>query len=150
MSSRREWSTHQLRLYPELKHFERTDPLAARWCRPLRDGWWTEKWTGLFAVTVWTFVCLGLILACFGFAYRTGSRSMGSSLVAIIVGVVIAWLPGSWIVGNWSAFQTRRYARRILRSELRRRGIPICIACGYEGGDITTPRCPECGGAHGT
>lgn len=35
--------------------------------------------------------------------------------------------------------------RRHLREQLRERGVPICVACGYDTRSSTTPRCPECG-----
>ena len=35
--------------------------------------------------------------------------------------------------------------RRAIRRELVRRGIPICVHCGYDTRNLTENRCPECG-----
>jgi len=39
----------------------------------------------------------------------------------------------------------RRALRRVVRCELQRDGVPICIECGYDLRGLDTPRCPECG-----
>lgn len=42
-------------------------------------------------------------------------------------------------------WMARAAARRVLRHELAKRGIPICLHCGYDLRGQTEPRCPECG-----
>lgn len=40
----------------------------------------------------------------------------------------------------------RQRGRRFLREELHKRGIPICVRCGYNLTGCLSDRCPECGG----
>lgn len=39
----------------------------------------------------------------------------------------------------------RRPMQQCLRQELNKRGIPICMKCGYDLRGQVEPRCPECG-----
>jgi hypothetical protein len=39
----------------------------------------------------------------------------------------------------------RRTLQVAIREELNRRGVPVCIGCGYDLRGQETPRCPECG-----
>ncbi len=64
-------------------------------------------------------------------------------------------------IGKWAFFPTYAIAllfvagftfsiqigivKRKLRTELVKRGVPICIPCGYDLRGLTEPRCPECG-----
>ncbi|MCA9245197.1 MAG: hypothetical protein KDA32_14665 [Phycisphaerales bacterium] len=60
------------------------------------------------------------------------------------VGGVLGGVGGGgvmWLVG-WTL---REEARRIIREQLRARGVPICIRCGYDLRGSPTPKCPECG-----
>ncbi len=41
----------------------------------------------------------------------------------------------------------RQRTRRIIRSILNERGVPICIACGYDLTGTVSGVCPECGAA---
>ena len=150
--STRAWSTRQLRRMPELRHFDQSDPLALHWGRVFSDGAMASRWTSLFALTGWTIACLAAALLCFGLTLSTGLSVPNPPLEAVcrwvLLTVIIGWLPGCILINSRNRSSSLRHARRTLRSELRRRGIPICIACGYEGGTIDTPRCPECGVAH--
>jgi len=47
------------------------------------------------------------------------------------------------LVHAWCA---RRLAQRHLRRYLLRKGVPICLRCGYDLRGQTEARCPECGG----
>jgi hypothetical protein len=71
----------------------------------------------------------------------SGRRAMWD---VTLVGLLVAAL-GSPIAHGFGAYWVYRGTQRILRAELRRRGIPVCIRCGYQAGDIAAPRCPECG-----
>jgi hypothetical protein len=53
-------------------------------------------------------------------------------LVAALACVVIIWLVRRWIT-------------RSLREELNRRGLPTCLACGYDLTGNVSGTCPECG-----
>lgn len=46
----------------------------------------------------------------------------------------------------WGRFLRQEYARA-LRGLLRERGLPVCMACGYNLTGIAERRCPECGAA---
>ncbi len=59
-----------------------------------------------------------------------------STMVFMLLFSVCIW-------GVETAF--RRPIRRAIRSELNRRGFPICQRCGYSLTGLTEPRCPECG-----
>lgn len=41
----------------------------------------------------------------------------------------------------------RARTRRAIRMELARRGIPVCVQCGYDIRGLPENRCPECGEA---
>jgi hypothetical protein len=93
-------------------------------------------------VCVWFLICIGAVMAIELFERHIPGRrgSMDLSLLGLLVAAL-----GSPVAHGFGAYWIYRSTQRILRAELRRRGIPICIACGYEGGDIAAPRCPECG-----
>ncbi len=63
-------------------------------------------------------------------------RWLVSMLPAILVGASL---------GLILQYAWRRPLQRRLREELVARGIPVCIACGYDLRGQTEPRCPECG-----
>ena len=80
--------------------------------------------------------------------------------LVIGLGLNTALLPASWISGVWSPFAMpvlalvavlshawlgRRMAQRYLRRYLRRKGILICLRCGYDLRGLLELRCPECG-----
>ncbi len=149
MRSRQEWSKRQLRLHPELARYARDDHLAQRWCGFLRDGWWASLFTAIVYGFLWSFACLVVAAFLFGFSTRIQNEVMQIALRFLAGGIAILWIPGFWIAAQFGAFVTHRYATHVLRFELRRRGIPICVRCGYEGGDMSAPRCPECGAPSG-
>lgn len=64
---------------------------------------------------------------------RHGAATLGACLVLAVLLL-------------WGRFLRQEYARA-LRGLLRERGIPVCMACGYNLTGITEPRCPECGTA---
>lgn len=47
---------------------------------------------------------------------------------------------------NAPLFLFRGVLQGYLRNELLKRDIPICRRCGYDLTDLTSKRCPECGG----
>ncbi len=138
------WSRGQLRLIPELRHFQPTDPFARRWTDRFGPGWWLMigAATGLAVVLSLAWHVLALAL----FDPLTRSLHAGTRFELMMMGLVsmstLVVVLGAGFLGGRLAHRVRI---RVLRTELRRRGIPICIACGYEGGDIDATRCPECG-----
>ena len=70
--------------------------------------------------------------------FTTFSRLV-SYLIAIAV-LFATYVP--WLMRGAARGQSE-----LLRQQLRDRGIPVCLACGYSLKGLTTPdRCPECGG----
>jgi len=63
------------------------------------------------------------------------------SLVALLY---LAYVFAALSVPTWF---TRRAIRRELRVQLKKRGIPICIPCGYDLTGNVSGVCPECGAA---
>lgn len=58
---------------------------------------------------------------------------------------LVVIMPSGLIVSLGPLLIVRSRARRRLRRELYARGIPICVACGYDLRGQTESRCPECG-----
>ena len=69
----------------------------------------------------------------------------GASL-AMEVGIVVVVLAGA--LGGFAWFGVNR-ARVKIRRVLAERGEAICVPCGYDLGEATEPRCPECGAVVG-
>lgn len=146
------WTAGELKRVPERRHISPRDPFFRwrRWFlrRGARDG--LALVVGvcairavfiLMGVALWnTFVTPAFVAA------PNGTRSIS---VTTYVLIVVQWLAVTTFA-FWHIFRSARLERRALRSELRRRGIPICIACGYEGGDMSAPKCPECGAVQST
>ena len=59
----------------------------------------------------------------------------------------VAIQPVGMLVGFYWLFNfgLRRPFQRALREALQRKGVPICLKCGYDLRGQTEPRCPECG-----
>jgi hypothetical protein len=147
------WPASRIRRQPELAHIPPTDPYFVWPARIARLVRWDLPDLGvgiaLAALFAWAYsVAYGLVVPVIC-ASTVGNpialRPWIAAAMAVafflhyasITAIVMWWMPG-WF---------KRHNGR-LRAELRRRSIPICIACGYEGGDIAAPRCPECGEAH--
>ena len=143
----RPWTRRQLERFPELARFAPDDAFAARCCRPFRAGWWNAALMSGTVVFLWSIVW-GVV--CFlWIGSSSGQRLHAPSALGASVAVVV-WVAGV-IVAAWGArWVVRGYLAWHLRTELRCRGFPICIACGYEGVDIDALQCPECGAAHTT
>ncbi len=143
--TQRPWSSRQLRLYPELHHAKPNDPQVRRWVDDERSRIHAFWVVGIGFLCLWPFVVFPVLFM------------MGWGLLADIpilyngipIAAFCAWPMGILIPLVRTFRGAPRSARRKLRAILRRRGIPICLKCGYEGGDITAPKCPECGAAQG-
>lgn len=122
----------ELRQFPELAHFPPGEP--SRWMR-----------VRMRLISMWP---LGLAYLC-GSVLTVAALSVLALFFGVIsanamkLGMALVCLP--WFVIMFAAARPmRRIERRLLRRELLRRGIPICVRCGYEPGSWTD-RCPECG-----
>lgn len=87
-------------------------------------------------------VIAGVIFAMFkGTMYLKANRGVAwmvfPALVVVVAGV-------GWV----HAMTTHRRRTRRFRTALIKRGVPVCIECGYSlhGRDPSTVNCPECGG----
>jgi uncharacterized membrane protein YidH (DUF202 family) len=135
-------SAHRMNivLYPELARF-RTDQdreeamLAVQ--RSYSAGW-------RYAVTIIAFLTGGIVI---GVAAAEGTlrlvRPVASWADSIVRGLmVMAGLVAALVVlGRLHRNRTRRELRRTLV----RRGVAICLCCGYDLTRNVSGRCPECG-----
>ena len=139
---KRDWTTTQLRRIPELRHVSRDHRMGRRAialypftrCSPM-------VLSNVLAIAwfmLWLLWTLRVVID----AHGEPDVGLVGTLAYLMLwwGGTAMWSP----IGRLLPFLAMR-ARCDLRTELRRRGIPICVSCGYEGGDIDAPRCPECG-----
>lgn len=80
----------------------------------------------------WVAVCVASLAV----VQRTGS-SLAMAGIALLLGTTLL------ITEN--RFLLRPRIQRCLREQLVARGVPICLACGYDLRGQTIPRCSECG-----
>ncbi len=77
------------------------------------------------------------------FACRTLAAPLGvPPWVAQVAIQPVGMLVGFYWLFN---FGLRKPFQRTLREALQRKGVPICLKCGYDLRGQTEPRCPECG-----
>ncbi len=94
-----------------------------------------------------------------------GPRTLVAAFLVVVgaTGLFVLWdklvasVPSSWslylmlmlyLMGFGTAFWfTRRDIRRRLRAQLAKKGIPVCIPCGYNLTGNESGVCPECGTA---
>lgn len=90
------------------------------------------RWrTSLFAGVSW----FALFLVNWNWLTFGGGLNL-ALIVTILLGGGVIWLHQYWTM-NSEVF------RRALRKQLRQRGVPICMSCGYDLRE-TGSRCPEC------
>ncbi len=89
------------------------------------------------------------------------TRAVAFLLVVVTTGLFVLWdklvasVPSNWslpllgllyLIGLGIAIWfTRRDVRRRLRAQLSKKGIPVCIPCGYDLTGNVSGTCPECG-----
>ncbi len=94
-----------------------------------------------------------------------GPRTIVAAFLSVVgaTGLFVLWdklvasIPSSWslhlmfmlyLIGFGIAIWfTRRDIRRRLRAQLAKKGIPVCIPCGYDLTGNISGTCPECGTA---
>lgn len=137
----RDW-LYRIWLAPqEFSHFD--DPAA--WHAALRDARRTVTnhwlvwlaWLMLFPGVIAWGVRGGLALG------RFCQLAPAPATALALAGGALAFL----LVVNVTFVVGRRSIRRSLRASLRRRGIPMCVVCGYNLRNLPQRRCPECGHA---
>ncbi len=142
-----EWSAAELKRQPELHHLPPTDPYAKQWLVGRCLGFWVDF--GIVAAcmlvytTIWQGLC-SLILVPLVTTHITSSPWLAYVLLGANLCAILGLGVGTMLASSYVA----KRRKRSVRSELRCRGIPICVKCGYEGGDMSAPRCPECGAVH--
>ena len=149
-----DWTAPELKRCPELRSITPNDPYFSRGAAVRRFLRTTLPELGVImaALTVCCLI-LGLIArATLGAVSRlpTTNPLMLHPWIAggVVVFAVLQYGVITAVVAWWGRLRVRRERHR-LRSELRCRGMPICLKCGYEGGDINAPKCPECGAPSG-
>ena len=147
------WSRSRLRRLPELAHIPPDDPYFARSARVRR---FLRHWLPLLAALLVGEVAYILL-------FGSLARLVAAALTPRMSTNPIGFRP--WIIAYWCVVVVltygvcyaatlrmghilRRRSNTRFRTELRRRGIPVCLKCGYEAGAMSAPNCPECGNAH--
>jgi len=129
---------------PELRRFAPADPFALRWAARWHWGWWIRTGCGAGFGAAVLFVCGLLAPAALRF-FSPGTAAAIANGSIIVPAALSALTVLASTVGAWVGFVMEREVQRIvLRTELRRRGFPVCMKCGYERGHPGVPRCPEC------
>lgn len=139
-------SRADLKRAPELAALDATDPELRRWGGFHGVYVWVFLWAAVTGAIAWV-----ALLVNFGAeAFEHAERALRPWLGRNTPWAILAMYVGPYLVGvtlGWIRF--RAIAIRRMRVAVRRRGIPICVKCGYDGGDITAPKCPECGAPAG-
>jgi len=125
-----------MRLYPELLVVEDAEERRALFkdcCKRFRHEWSVVQWGAGCgaAVGVTAAVLIPLI---------SGHLPLHPALAGGLVGT-LAGLGGAW------AFRriVHKPFQRAIRRALVERGLPVCIACGYDLRGNVSGVCPECG-----
>ena len=119
-----------LRENPELRHLP---PGAPGWRARLRIAL-----VLMVAMLVWFGIVEGAIWILLS---AVGSAVPPRRIGYVALGLTGAQFGGAIMLALWVA---RRMMNHAIRRAVQRKGIPICIRCGYEPGSWTD-RCPECG-----
>lgn len=151
------WSASRLRSEPELAHIPPTDSYFTLRARVHRLARWyvPSMAAGMAIALVYLVVTSMLYPLLSGAAIHGTSGTHASSMRSMhrLIALGMAAAVGAQYLGLmaivlwWSARASRRMRRR-LRTELRSRAVPVCLACGYVGGDMHARNCPECGRTH--
>ncbi len=132
------WIQQRLNQFPELAQLEsdaeRRELLRVVTSQLVRS---TLYWV-VVVVTIAVLMPLGFFLVLRVAHIPTGPGYGG--IIGGVVGLLAVLLTGILM-------RTRQST--LLRRELNRRGVPVCIRCGYGLRGVGAPRCPECGAAFG-
>lgn len=125
-------------LYPELTRFTTREEEIAAYVKasqqaglPMRNTWPVRH-----ALIVWISVVVlwSAALGVCAFTFPSPSFLVGVAIFVCSVGIVTGIV-----------LRFRNPIRRELRRILVDKGVPICIACGYDLRALPPGRCPECG-----
>ena len=125
---------------PELRQFaDDIDADKAVRAAGSRLPWWVRS-EGVFLLTIPVASVLGVGAGLYIYGAFASSSMLTRAIVqACVFGV--AWAAAKAVL---TILRLRRM-RRELRVELQKRGVPICIPCGYDLRGQSEARCPECG-----
>ncbi len=129
--------------YPEIALFDTNEErkVAMRRAHPMklrgsgRSGWvnpgrvWVSSLIVFLTMTALLFGVDDQLVALHPVVARIGK------VLVFMLGIATAM----WVL--------RPLVRRSLREQLVAKGVPICVACGYDLRGQIEPRCPECGSA---
>jgi len=126
-----------VQLYPELERFQ-----------SITDGARALKTIGKKLFFSARYLCITCFLAALvGIPYIHFSTSITSRSSWIYICCTIALgglgIPLATMIVPLLLFRQR--TRRNLRQELHKRGVPICLHCGYNLTGCQSAQCPECG-----
>jgi hypothetical protein len=123
-------------LFPELSQFaDRAEGEAALSAARNRIFRQTRRWIILVVVLLGVGVAIALLALGLKNVLRTNVSWIGA-FAGPVAGFVWVWVANVMF---------RRPIQRDLREQLAKRGVPICIPCGYDLRGSVSGRCPECG-----
>lgn len=129
-------------LWPELKHFDSPrERDKAMWVAVRPFVLWM-----ILGYIVWMLPWFLLTYDKYLLAYlwvRTGVTKLGCVAGPLVVATLKILYIFSYLVLAHALMKQRIYLS--LRRQLRDRGIPLCMGCGYDLRGQIEPRCPECG-----
>jgi hypothetical protein len=92
----------------------------------------------------WVYAIAAPAIGISGFAIGLHFLGKVFPVVARIKGGLLAGAVGGLFPLTYS-FAFRRPLRVLIRKELVKRGVPVCVGCGYDLRGQEVARCPECG-----
>lgn len=133
-------------MFPELRHFPE-DEQARAW----REAASRSRKTivlrsilgAMIMIGIALFICEVAIFGCYPFFPDELLSSVpwwGRLVGDVAMALFLVWLA---LAVSWP-FLVRQRVRRLLRQALARRGVPICVHCGYDLRGLGGTRCPEC------
>jgi len=129
------------RWFPELRFCETATERAALW-RLCYLRWLRRRgWRHLLLLCVLS-VAVQIAMS----AAVAGLQALGVRGFNAMMFMAAAGMGGALVGLGWIMIISRSMQRE-LRVELRARGVPVCLACGYDLRGQIEPRCPECGTA---
>ena len=128
----RKYSVRDADLFPELRLFESDSDRNDAWERVGRLVFLRRSYVAFVGLAFLTLIAIKEFVPSTSEVAKW-SISIGGTLV-LAFSMTEGWM---WL--------RRRAIERVLRDLLRKKGIPICLHCGYCLRGSPTPHCPECG-----
>jgi hypothetical protein len=122
--------------FPDLKRVESVSERFEIWRAAYEPVLKSRSYLGIALVTQ----VIGQVVVTVPVARVARSRGAAGPLAEWVIPVLVALL--ACVVIVWLV---RRRITRNVRRELHDRGLPTCVACGYDLTGNVSGRCPECG-----